>query len=318
MNPTTIIWSKESLFNKSLLYSQEMHANTHDDWKFGLFSALSLELLIRSVLADISPILLADEKDWRNVYYATSGTILSKKGSPTSIGTTEALNRLKEIKPEITDELLGFCKQHINLRNTELHTGDIAFEKSKKAEWLPKYYKYSTILLNLLNKKIDDYFEDTKNVQQLIDSLADATAQAVQKDISAHKTVWENKSIEERNIAISRANTWAVRQSGHCVVCPSCNSKALLYGSPSGPVNTVINNDEVIQKQTMYPSSFECIACGLKISGFSKLVACNLGEPFTEKNIYTAAEFFDLYTIEDVNSAREEVLSNLYEPDFND
>jgi len=116
-----------------------------------------------------------------------------------------------------------------------------------------------------------------------------------------------------------QATAWATRQSGHRVECPACKSTSLLHGAPVGPVSTEIDEDVVIQRQSMLPSAFECIACGLKISGISKLSACGLGDAFSEKSIYTAAEFFELYTEDDLNDARQEVeASYTYEPDFNE
>jgi len=53
----------------------------------------------------------------------------------------------------------------------------------------------------------------------------------------------------------------------------------------------------------MLPSSFECIACGLKIAGFSKLLACRLGNRFTARTISSAAEFFNLHTDEELEEA---------------
>ena len=68
-----------------------------------------------------------------------------------------------------------------------------------------------------------------------------------------------------------------------------------------------------MQRQAQLPSSFECIACGLRISGFSKLSACGLGDVFSKKSIYTPADFFDLYTEDDLEQAAKE-----FEADFND
>jgi len=81
-------------------------------------------------------------------------------------------------------------------------------------------------------------------------------------------------------------------------------------------VSTTVGNDEVVQRQTMLPSAFECIACGLKIAGYSKLSACGLGDAFSEMTTYTAAEFFDLYTEDDLEEARN--VRPEYEPDFNE
>ena len=72
----------------------------------------------------------------------------------------------------------------------------------------------------------------------------------------------------------------------------------------------------VIQRQERFPSSFECIACGLRISGLSKLSACNLGDAFQEKSTYSPAEFFALYTEEELEEARSQ--GPEFEPDFNE
>ena len=78
----------------------------------------------------------------------------------------------------------------------------------------------------------------------------------------------------------------------------------------------------------MVPSSFECIACGLRISGILKLTVSGFGTEFSVKRVFTAAEYFQLYTDEDLakylpiypdddlEEARNEVPD--YEPDFPD
>lgn len=73
-----------------------------------------------------------------------------------------------------------------------------------------------------------------------------------------------------------------------------------------------------MQKQMMLPSEFECVACGLKISGLSKLSACGLGDAFTSTSIMTPAEFFGLYTQQDLEEARAEGAEPQWEEDFNE
>lgn len=309
-------WSADALFAKALLFSEQMNSSIADEWKYGLWSSLSLELLARASLSKISPVLLAESSNWRNIMHALGQAPTAKKFTPNSIGTKEVLARLSELLPDFTQEIAGFCSKHIERRNTELHSGETVFSGLGTSEWLPKYYKACKILLEFLGKNLDDFVPDPTAAQQLIDSLDDAAAKAVQQDIKAHAKVWENKDDESRNAVTLQAQIWATRHAGHRVQCPSCGSPALLQGSPSGPVETTIKDDEVIQRQTMLPTSFECIACGLKISGFSKLSACGLGDAFTTKTTYTAAEFFELYTEEDLEEARNEMPE--YEPDFNE
>ena len=44
----------------------------------------------------------------------------------------------------------------------------------------------------------------------------------------------------------------------------------------------------------MKPEAFHCIACGLKISGYSKLLAAGLGNTFVATSNYDALEYFEI------------------------
>jgi hypothetical protein len=309
-------WSSETLLAKAQLYTEQMEHTVADDWRYGLWSALSLELLSRAALANISPILLADAKNWQNLLHALGRAPTAKLFSPTSISTREVLARLTELVPEFTKEVAGFCSQHIDRRNTELHSGESAFSGLGTSEWLPRYYKACKILLEAMGKDLSCFAAASDKAEEMVNSLADEAAKAVQKEINAHAKVWQGKPDQERDTALLQARSWATRHAGHRVVCPACQSPALLQGSPSGSVSTTIGDDEVIQRQTLLPTAFECIACGLKIAGYSKLSACGLGDAFTETSVYTAAEFFELYTEEDLEEARAGMPE--YEPDFNE
>lgn len=309
-------WSSDTLAAKAQLYIEQMNSTVADEWKYGLWSALSLELLARAALAHISPVLLADAQNWRNVMHALGKQPTAKKFTPTSITTKEVLARLSELLPDFNQEVAGFCSKHVERRNAELHSGEIVFTGLGTAEWLPKFYRACKILLESMGKQLADFVSDPERALEMIASLDDAAAKAVDQDIKAHAKVWSNKPEEERNSAILQATAWATRHAGHRVSCLSCSSPAILHGSPSGPVSTSVDEDEVIQRQTMLPSVFECIACGLKIAGYSKLSACGLGDAFSSTTTYTAAEFFDLYTEEQLEDARNEMPE--YEPDFNE
>lgn len=167
-----------------------------------------------------------------------------------------------------------------------------------------------------MGRSLSDLFSDAEGAQAMIDALGDATAKAVNQDIKAHKQVWANKTEAERKTAAAQASVWATRQAGHRVECPACNSLALIQGKPAGPVATSVQEDEVVQRQTMSPSSFECVACGLRILGLSKLSAAGLGDAYTAKSSFTAAEFFRLYTEEELEEARNATPE--FEEDFNE
>ena len=84
-------WSEETLFCKARLYAEQMEKFSKNDWQFGLWSALGLELLARAALAHISPVLLADPQNWRNLTHVLGKSPTSQKFSPKTLSTGELL-----------------------------------------------------------------------------------------------------------------------------------------------------------------------------------------------------------------------------------
>jgi len=315
-------WSTDALIAKARLCSERMHEAEANGSDHALWSAITLELLARAALSNISPILLADERNWRNLSYALGRSPTAKKFSPVSIGVKEVVARLAEFDPKTTQEIQNFCAIHFEKRNGELHSGELSFMGYGSSSWLPKFYQAAQVFLENADLKVEDFFQDPKHVLDLIASLSDKAAESVRGDIDAYKKVWIDKTDMDRETLSKQAALWASRQAGHRVNCPACACPALVQGTATGSVQTRFHDDEITQKQTQIPASFECIGCGLKIAGFSKLAACQLGDAFTATTSTEPSEFFGLYTEADVETAVSEaeykLKRDIYEPDNND
>lgn len=316
-------WSHEALYAKAKVYVSKMEEYQANQWEFAFWSALCLEALARAALAYRSPVLLADSENWRNILYAMGEDPGAKRFSPSSIGVKEVLNRLGDLNPSFTQEIAGFCTQHTNRRNAELHTGDLAFVNLGTSSWLPKFYTAAKVLLALIEQDLADFVNDAEKAEEMIAASGDEAAKAVAQDVKAHAQVWANKSQDEKDEAETKVTAWATRQQGHRVECPACKSTALVQGNPIGSVTTKVEDDEVTERQSTIPTMFECIACGLRISGMSKLAAAGLGDAFIATSTYSAAEYFGLYTEDDLNEAadtgaREAIDADHYEEDFNE
>jgi len=296
-------WSEGALFNKALVYVDKMEEHNPDDWEYGFWSSLGLECLCRSALAHVSPTLLADKKDWRNTHYALGNPPTAIRFSPKSAGAQEVLDMLGELVPGFT-ESKAFCSEHMGRRNAELHSGDLEFQDLETGRWLPKFFAACKILLAFTGKDLSDLFTDAKSAEELIAASQDAAAKAIERDLVTYKERWAAKDSAEKALASAQSQVWASKEKGHRAKCPACENVGLLRGVAQGAVATKVDEDEIIQKQTVMPSSFECVACGLKIAGLSKLVACGLGNAFTETSKSSAAEFFGLYTEDEMEEAR--------------
>jgi hypothetical protein len=134
--------------------------------------------------------------------------------------------------------------------------------------------------------------DEAEVAHQLIAAAADDSAKAVKGDVEAHKRVWTAKEDKERAKLIAQAEIWASRHVGHRVQCPACNSIALVIGAPvTAPVQR-LNDGQITETQEYLPNLFECIACGLKITGLSRLAVVGLGERYKNTQIYDAAEYY--------------------------
>lgn len=287
-------WSKDALLGKAQRFAEQMLSHPKDDWRFALWSTLMLELLGRAALARVNPALLAEAKDWNNLYFSLGFTPTATKFVPKSIDVSTVFSRLQEILPTFTKELEGFAVLHMARRNEELHAGGTPFDSLKTTAWLPAYYQVCSILIESLDESMELLLgkEEAIFATTIITAYKDESAKAVLKSVAAHKTVWEDKSEPERTRLSNQASTWATRQSGHRVQCPACGNDALVSGTAVAVPFQKIKDGLMVETQQYLPSKFECVACQLKISGLSQLTACGMGDTFTATFTYELADYY--------------------------
>jgi hypothetical protein len=252
-------------------------------------------MIIRASLAHVSTTLLADGKDWNNVLFALGRKGTSSKLSPKSIDASEAITRAEALFPEFNRELANSCVIHLQRRNAELHSGDLPFDGLNTSTWLPQFYAAAEALLGTLGMPMANFFgaDEATTAATLIKALKDDAAKVVKGTINAHKTIWNEKSEEEQKKLARHADAQSTRANGHRVVCPACQSVALVNGTPAGPESSSFKDGMIVLRQPMLPSHFECKACGLKIAVYSKLNACDLGGTFTATSYADPVDYFE-------------------------
>jgi len=288
-------WSSAALLAKAQRYAERMLEQSRDDWQFGFWSALCLEMILRASVAYTSQALLADAKDWNNTLFALGKKGSAGKLSPKSIDSSEVISRAEALYPEFTRELANFCVLHIQRRNSELHSGSLPFDGLNTSAWLSQFYAASEALLSAQGLSLKTVFGDDEaaTAQTLVQALQDSAAKSVKGTINAHKTIWHDKSVEDRQKLSKQAEDRSTRADGHRVQCPSCESIALVHGAPAGPQASMYKDGMIVLRQPMLPSHFDCKACGLKIVGYSKLSACDLGGMFTATLYVDPVDYFE-------------------------
>lgn len=292
---TPVTWDPEALYLKAQRYVQHMSVIDSDDWEYALWSGFSLEFLARAALANVSPVLLAEtDKSWASLYHALGFNPIEERFTPKSISISEVFKRLLAILPDFTKEHEGFGILHTGRRNAELHSGEPAFDGIKSSIWQPRFYQTSEVLLLSIGMTLDDFFgeDEAKVAKQVIAAAVDDSAKAVRGEVEAHRKVWLAKSEKERATLGAQASVRATRQAGHRVECPACASHALVVGEPvSAPVQS-LRDGEITEKQEHLPNHFECVACGLKIAGLSRLTVVGLGDRYKKTLVYDAADYY--------------------------
>ncbi len=289
-------WDAEALYTKAQRYVERMQGEHSDDWEHALWASFALEALARAALSNVSPALLADtsEKNWQHLFHSLGFTPTEPKFSPRSIAIADVLKRLKEILPDFDNELETFCAAHTGRRNAELHSGATPFDGVESSGWHAKYYRSCIVLLNSMGYELGEFVgEDEEAVaKKLVAAAKDETAKSIKGDVSAHQKVWNAKSDEERKRLSLSASAWATKQMGLRVKCPACASDALVNGEPVAAPHKKIEDDEITETQEYLPAQFECIACGLKIAGLSRLNAIDLGARYKKTQVYDAGEYY--------------------------
>jgi hypothetical protein len=287
-------WTETALWAKAVQYTSQALRAERDSWLHPFWSALALEFLLRAALANVSPTLLADmsTNDVTNLLYALGKTPTTS--ALRSIGTSDVLARCEKLHSGFTNEHKKFCAGFVGYRNDELHTGGTPFAALTSGAWMPRYYDACKALVTAMKRDLKDLFgeEEAAAAQKMIAALHDATAKQVRQIISARKTIWDERSEEEKETACEAAARVAVRNAGHVVDCPACECKALVAGEEISQQDPVVEGSNIAIRSTMIPTAFECTACGLKINGHSHLHASDLGDTYVSTVLWNVIDYY--------------------------
>lgn len=295
-------WKKDDLLIKAKLFFEKAFKEDQEEIFFGLYCAMGLELLGRSAISNINPVLLAEpEKDQLNILYALDlGTVKNKK----AISTSQVFNLCKHLINEFTEANLKSALALINRRNEEVHTGTVAFEEYKTHQWIEGFYKCCKVLIESIGESLDTIFEEDIAKSAII-FLEEADEKILSKTktlIAAHYNVFSAKEEEQREKLKLEAETKSQilsHKKHHKVECPACKCTGTVEGDVYGKIIVENDDDEIITRQSVIPTKFHCTACDLKLDSYAKLKAASISKHFTHRIHFTPEEYYDMISIHD-------------------
>lgn len=302
-------WEREPLFTKAKLHFEKAYDEDKEDSYFGLWCAMGLELLARAAISHVSPTLLAEpDREHQNLLHALK--LGSAKTQRKSIGMIQVITLCKTLIPDFTDANFKIASAIINRRNEEIHSGAAAFEEYPTQQWIAGFYKCSKILCEFQDETLNSLFggEIQKEAELILAEIEEEVIGKTKSLIAAHKKVFDNKEteIQEKLKEAAQKNGDRVAYRGfHRVQCPACNCTATVIGEPYGKENVENNDDEIIVRQSILPTKFNCIACELKLNGYNSLSAAGIANHYTRRNTYSPEEYYDMINPEDFDTITE-------------
>lgn len=305
-------WDSEKLYAKAKLFTSRAFEARDEDEVFGLWAAMVIELLLRSVIASTSPCLLAEpDPEHTNTLYA-----LGKKHnkSSKSIATNKLYPLANHLIEDYTSEDTKTIMSLVNNRNAELHSGRAAFLGYHSRSWFVNYLKTTKKLTKALDYSLSDFIGSHYAIEAetLMEENRENLKKSVESDIASHGKVFSKKTPEKKEAAKASANTQAIDASHngcHKEKCPACESTGYLEGKSFGDMRESIDNGDVVVTTIMLPQAFYCAACELNILGYAKLKAVGLNSTYTRTEKYSYVEYYGL-----TDDEREALRTEFEEP----
>ena len=165
------LWDSEQFWLKAKAYIDRANEFDHLSTDFAFWSALSIELLARSALTHVHPVLNADPREDTNLLYGCGYELTAE---PKSLPLQAVYLRLEKTVAGYGSAHRKLCDFLSVLRNEELHTTKLAFENLKPTKWLPRFYEVIKVLCEFRGKTLESFLgtEFTEVAIKLIATLA--------------------------------------------------------------------------------------------------------------------------------------------------
>lgn len=272
----------EALYQKAKIYIDKCCNLENEDPWIAFWMALSLEFLLRSALAAISPILIAEGSSNCDANLLAAAGFRYSTKHLRSLPIKRVIERLKHVNINFEDKLAKMAVTIIELRNDELHSGLNKFIDSQK-QIIENYYKISVVLLKSLDKSIIEYYGETNAqlVEICIGQISSNLAKVVESRKGSCSSIYEMYSQTEKNQKIQLISKYVPDKPFKLINCPSCKNEVLVNGRVLRVEKETFLDNIIQQKVFCLPESLSCSCCGFTLNNIDEFNALSLAQPFS-------------------------------------
>ena len=285
-------YNHDAVWMKAKTFIDRSFNALDDDFPLAaLWAANSLELLAKSVLGKINPLLVADPSDDGESLMLAAG-LPGDKTKYKSIPAKALYNRCARV-------FRSFNKKHATeiamQRNAELHSGAEPFnEVGDQQSWWEQFWSIAAVLIDGRGCTIEEFVgpSHTAQVQERLERNAQNVHRRVGSLIARARQRHANGEEPQRWPRLERE--FAVS-----ILCPVCQGNAVLGGDRVEDSDVVVEVDEDgpyvdYELVQVWADFFQCEECGLMIEGDAHIEAAGLDSKIEVDRPYEP-ELDDLY-----------------------
>ena len=249
-----------------------------------LWAALSLELLAKSALSKVNPLLIADPNDDGKSLLIAAGISSDLAGFKT-IPAKAAFSRCQRSFPPFNAAEAGRIAIE---RNEEMHSGGLPFAEVKQEQWWSRFWGQAVLLLNAQDESLEDFVGSDRigaveaylaiNVQTLALRVHLMIERATQRLVLVQGGTLTSVAAADLS---TRTIIIGPEHEGHAP-CPACGAQGGLLGDYVADSDTQYDHENYVAWEvlTVNADFFVCKQCGLLLEGPDFVRAAGLPETF--------------------------------------
>lgn len=277
------LWLKAKLFINHAM--DDLEPRTFDER--ALWATLALELLAKSALSRISPVLIASPTEEGTNVLIASG-LVEGDAQFTSLAAHSLIKRCsKAFRPFDERE----AKAIMHARNEYLHGGAPVFTRIPPDAWWPRFWSQAVILVNAQDKDIDDLVGSDRS--PIVENYLSKNRENIkrQTEMLIERAKQRLSQFRAGNLPTRIASEWSrpidlsasMRHTAD-EPCPACGSIATLEGDEivSTELKRSMFSDDVEEwiELTISSDYFSCATCRLVLQNWELVSEAGLPGEF--------------------------------------